>query len=71
MPLNIDAIEREAYERGKRDALLDCVREIARITGDMRMGDFNDSTWKMVCDINGLLLKWAAEAAEASDYAAP
>lgn len=44
------------------DGLLDALVIVAEVTGPMKMEDFNEATWKMLCAINAGIAGKAAMA---------
>lgn len=52
----------ERRPRQYADGLLDAMIVVAEVSGPMKMADFNDATWTMLCSINERLAKKAADA---------
>jgi hypothetical protein len=50
--------------RHRLNALIDAMQIVAEASGEMAVTDFNDATWKMLCEINEKLARAAAEEAE-------
>lgn len=50
------ANEWDGYVQGVMDAMI----AVAKITGDMQVGDFNEKTWQMTCKIQATLAGMAA-----------
>lgn len=44
------------------DGLLDAMVVVAEVVGPMKMDDFNEATWKMLCGIQERLAAKAADA---------
>lgn len=60
------AEEWDGYVRGIMDAMI----AVAKITGEMKIEDFNEQTWKMTCQIHATLAGMAAHLSqERSDVA--
>ncbi len=57
--------ERPARRSTYADGLLDAMIVVAEVSGPMKMADFNDATWQMLCGINQRLAAKVAKAFEA------
>jgi hypothetical protein len=47
--------------RGYVNGIMEALIEVSKITGGMQIGDFNEKTWKMICQINARLSGMAAD----------
>jgi hypothetical protein len=50
--------------KGYVSGVIEATLAVAEITGGMKLGDFNEQTWKMVCKINARLAGMAADLSE-------